>query len=195
MHFDCLAWFTARFLAEKGNAVGQTGSQSDSLPAFPSFSLFSCPYRLPAPICLPVFKKSFFWAPSHFLKCCTNVERKVILPPLLLLHILLCSISIFLLLLFLFICLLLCKGNTNCSRCDVAFPCCNFATRAPRFFQVNTAQSLTVSLSLALPLCLFFMCRFLFEAMQNNVLYVAINVRCDAKRQRPLLRPLPLSAA
>lgn len=59
MHFDCLAWFTARFLAEKGNAVGQTGSQSDSLAAFPSFLLLS--YCLPAPICLPVFKKSFFF--------------------------------------------------------------------------------------------------------------------------------------
>lgn len=144
MHFDCLAWFTARFLAEKGNAVGQTGSQSDpSLPAFPSFSLLFCPHLL---ACLQEVFYFFFWVPSHFLKCCTNVERKVIL-----LYILLCSISNFLLLLlFLFICLLLCKGNTNCSRCDVAFPCCNFATRAPRFFQVNTAQSLSLSPSLSL---------------------------------------------
>lgn len=122
--------------------MGQTGSQSDSLPAFPPFSL-------PAPICLPVFKKSFiffFGYPVTSLNAALMLKEKSSYSTF-------CSapspIFYYYYYFYLFACYFVREIPTAVAG-DVAFPCCKFATRAPRFFQVNTAQSLSLSPSLSL---------------------------------------------
>lgn len=128
--------------------------------------------------CLPAWltSRSLFGA-SHFLKWCANVERKVILLLLCLLLTLASFFNLFLILLlqfyyyyfYLFACYFVGKYQLQSQSRrvavaavavgdvddNVAFPCCNFATRAP-LLPTYTSKYTSLTLCMGVCVCVLF---------------------------------------